>query len=237
MNTFGSIAARSASASTTQSAIGCRALFRISTTSNAVHAAAPASTSSIGRGAEVAPAVLRRAVDHHRVTAAGLADEAHALDPLHPCLHRLPVSRTSAAPLRRQACRRVRDRCTVRRRCPSRALRVQRCRTAACGCIVQRNMRRSSLSAFEEPPPLRAGHSSILLLWWNPRGAAPTAAPFFARPVRATVRRSAPAPDSATPRAGCCARIAAAHHARRRARAAPPRFDRGAKTYYYSRLC
>src|SRR5581483_554152 len=49
VKTRGTVSARVASASTTQSAIGWRALRRISTTSNAVHAAVPASTISIGR--------------------------------------------------------------------------------------------------------------------------------------------------------------------------------------------
>ena len=55
VKTFGSTAARSASASTTQSATGCLAFFRISTTSKAVQAAAPASTSSMGRGPRSRP--------------------------------------------------------------------------------------------------------------------------------------------------------------------------------------
>ena len=52
---LGSSGARSASASTTQSRHGCRAFLRIQTTSNAVQAAVPASTSSMGRGPRLRP--------------------------------------------------------------------------------------------------------------------------------------------------------------------------------------
>src|SRR6188472_2958742 len=55
VKTFGSTSARSAAAWTTQSATGWRARFRIQTTSKAVHAAAPASTSSIGRMTRLRP--------------------------------------------------------------------------------------------------------------------------------------------------------------------------------------
>src|SRR5436190_1216783 len=55
LNTLGSAGARSTSASTVQPLIGWRAFFRIQTTSNAVHAAVPASTSSIGRGPTFRP--------------------------------------------------------------------------------------------------------------------------------------------------------------------------------------
>src|ERR1700687_2364086 len=55
VKTLGSSGARLPSASPTQSAPACRAFCRIHTTSNAVHAAVPARTSSIGRGPRLRP--------------------------------------------------------------------------------------------------------------------------------------------------------------------------------------
>ena len=69
--------------------MGWRAFSRIQTTSNAVHAAVPASTSSIGRGAEVASTGIGRAVDDDRVPAAGLRDEADAVRPISRVLSSL----------------------------------------------------------------------------------------------------------------------------------------------------
>ena len=49
---------------------------------------------------DVPPAVLRGAVDDHRVTAAGLADEADAVDPFDLCFHDLGTSVCGASRLR-----------------------------------------------------------------------------------------------------------------------------------------
>ncbi len=92
VKTFGSFGARSASASTTQSATGWRAFLRIQTTSNAVHAAAPARTSSIGRMPRLRPPASGGAVDDDGVTAAGLGDERRLSTHFIACLHRAPVS-------------------------------------------------------------------------------------------------------------------------------------------------
>src|SRR5207244_10560160 len=55
VETLASAAACSAWAPTTEALPGCGSFLRIQTTSNAVHAAVPASTSSIGRGPRFRP--------------------------------------------------------------------------------------------------------------------------------------------------------------------------------------
>ena len=51
-----------------------------------------------GAHAEIAPAEIRRPVHDQRVSAAGLGEHRHTLDPLDPRLHDRPLSPTSWAP-------------------------------------------------------------------------------------------------------------------------------------------
>ena len=90
VKTFGSSGARSASAVTTQSATGCRPFFQ---DQHDVEGSAGrrAGEDHLHRPhAQIAAAMLRRAVDDHGVTAAGLPDETHAFHPLDPGFHDLP---------------------------------------------------------------------------------------------------------------------------------------------------
>src|SRR6266576_3989277 len=165
VKTLGSSGARVASASTTQSVIACRAFFRIHTTSNAVHAAVPAKTSSIGRGPKLRPpasaAPSTTTACPLPVSATKLTPSIHFADAFNPV-----APRSMQAFYNRPAQNYVMDKTHM----------VQRKKLLRCAlhyAII-------FASTVRDPPPFQSRtHSSILLLWWHP--ARPPRPRFFAR--------------------------------------------------------
>src|SRR5262249_43742057 len=97
--------------------------------------------------AQVAPARLRRTVDHHGVAAARLGDEADPFNPSHPCLHGFPAETASSRPCRIDATPRPTF------------------RTSALHAALQYARMKPPCDPGVPPCPPPAGHSSILLLW------------------------------------------------------------------------